>query len=261
MSEARASQPDDAALNKRDQLVLEQLPQVKYIARRIHERLPRHVPIDDLVHAGIVGLLDAAGKFDCEKKVQFQSYAKFRIRGAILDSLRDLDWSPRDLRRKARGLEAAELRLAAELGRPAEEPELAAELKISLPEFREMRRELEGLGISSLQDGPPADGFGEDREVPIESHEENPLQAFLREENRALLAHAIDQLPERERQVLSLYYFEELTMKEVGAVLGVGESRVSQIHSLALIHVRNRLQSRQPIAHSQPRGETAWTSY
>jgi RNA polymerase sigma factor for flagellar operon FliA len=219
------------------------------------------VPIEDLVHAGILGLLDAAEKFDCEKKVQFQSYAKFRIRGAILDSLRDLDWSPRDLRRKARSLEAVEMRLVTELGRPAEEQELASAMKMTLTDFHKMRRELEGLGISSLQEGLPSDGFAGDREAVVESREENPLEAFLQEESRDLLARAIEQLPERERRVLSLYYFEELTMKEVGAVLGVGESRVSQIHSLALSHIRSRLQNRPPVSHPHAKGVYAWTSY
>ena len=242
---------EESARAKRDAMVLEQLPQVKYIARRIHERLPRHIAMDDLVHAGVLGLLDAASKFDCEKHVQFPSYAKFRIRGAILDSLRDLDWSPRDLRRKARALDAAEARLTAQLGRPAEEPELAADLGMGLEEFREMRRELDGLGISSLQDGLPAEGFGEEREIVVESHEESPLEVLLRGENRARLATVIDHLPERERRVLALYYFEELTMKEVGEVLGVGESRVSQIHSQALAHVRHRLQA--PAAMPIPR--------
>ena len=250
---------EEATRSERDRLVMEQLPQVKYIARRIHERLPRHVPMEDLVHAGILGLLDAAGKFDCDKKVQFQSYAKFRIRGAILDSLRDLDWSPRDLRRKARALDAAEFRLASRLGRPPDEVELASELDMKLADFREMRRELEGLGISSLQDGLPAEGFGEEREIAVESHDESPLDLFLREENRELLVRTIDQLPGRERQVLTLYYFEELTMKEVGEVLGVGESRVSQIHGQALAHVRSRLQAHGAVP--RPHGEMAWTSY
>ncbi|ABF40639.1 RNA polymerase, sigma 28 subunit, SigD/FliA/WhiG [Candidatus Koribacter versatilis Ellin345] len=245
----------------RDRLVMEQMSQVKYIARRIHERLPRHVPIEDLINAGILGLIDAAGKYDSEKNVQFQSYAKFRIRGAILDSLRDLDWSPRDLRRKARALEAAELRLTSETGHPPLEDELARELGMDLDGFRELTRELEGLGISSLQEGLPAEGFGEEREVVVESHEESPLDAFLRSENHELLVEAIEQLPARERQVLALYYFEELTMKEVGDVLGVGESRVSQIHSQALTRVRARLQSRHTVPVTSVRMENSWISY
>ncbi len=252
---------EDKARSARDQLVMEQLPQVKFIARRIHERLPRHVAMDDLVHAGILGLIDAAEKFDCDKKVQFQSYAKFRIRGAILDSLRDLDWSPRDLRRKARALEAAEHRLFARLGRVADELELAAELNMKLDDFREMTRELEGLGISSLQDGLPIEGFGTEREIEVESQEENPLEVFLGNENREQLIHAIEQLPDRERQVLALYYLEELTMKEVGAVLGVGESRVSQIHSQALHHIRTRLLAPRQLPHRNAQGEGAWISY
>jgi RNA polymerase sigma factor FliA len=262
MSGESYDQPvEEEARSVRDQLVIEQLPQVKFIARRIHERLPRHVALDDLVHAGILGLIDAADKFDCDKNVQFQSYAKFRIRGAILDSLRDLDWSPRDLRRKGRALEAAELRLLSQLGRPAEEQELASELGMGVEEFRQMTRELDGLGICSLQDGLPSETFGDEREIPVQSPEDNPLEIFLREENRQCLVRAIELLPERERQVLALYYFEELTMKEVGAVLGVGESRVSQIHSQALSHIRNRLHARASLPQPAGQGVHSWISY
>lgn len=261
MPEKMREVEEESARGRRDELVMEQLPQVKYIARRIHERLPKHVAMEDLVHAGIVGLLDAVNKFDSDKHVQFQSYAKFRIRGAILDSLRDLDWSPRDLRRKARELEAAEMRILARTGHAAEEHELAAELGMELVELRETRRELDGLGITSLQEAP-VDGLHEEREIVVQSREEGPLELFLREESRGRVAHAIGALPERERQVLSLYYFEELTMKEVGAVLGVGESRVSQIHSQALLHLRQKLQSPHrdyPLRATLK--ETAWISY
>src|SRR5271165_3255358 len=130
-----------------DRLLLEQLPQVKYIARRIHERLPQHVPFDDLLHAGIVGLMDAVHKFDPSKNVRFSSYAKFRIRGAILDSLRDMDWSPRDLRRKARRLEAAMQKLQTELGRSASEPELAQAMGMRLDDFQHMLNEIRGLEV------------------------------------------------------------------------------------------------------------------
>jgi RNA polymerase sigma factor FliA len=227
---------------ERERQLLDQLPQVRYIARRIHERLPRHVPFEDLVHAGVVGLIDALHKFDRAKHVQFGSYAKFRIRGAILDSLREMDWSPRDLRRKARRLEDAQNKLSSELGRYPTEPELAGELGIELRELQALLTEIDGLEVGSLQVRNRHDGKEEDLcEYLPDDPQETPLLLCLRSEMKDLLTHAIAELPEKERQVLALYYFEELTMKEVGAVLGVGESRVSQIHSMAVVRLRARL--------------------
>jgi len=227
---------------ERERLLLEQLPQVRYIARRIHERLPRHVPFEDLVHAGVVGLIDALHKFDRSKHVQFGSYAKFRIRGAILDSLREMDWSPRDLRRKARRLEEAHNKLRSELGRNPSEPELAAELGLDLRGLQSLLGEIDGLEVGSFRVLSPRDGKEEDLcEYLPDDPEQTPLLQCLRSEMKQLLARAIEELPEKERQVLALYYFEELTMKEVGAVMGVGESRVSQIHSMAVIRLRVRL--------------------
>lgn len=228
--------------DERERLLTEQLPQVRYIARRIHERLPRHVPFEDLVHAGVVGLIDALHKFDRNKHVQFGSYAKFRIRGAILDSLRELDWSPRDLRRQSRRVEEAHDKLRLLLKRNPTEPELAKELGLGLAEFQKLLAEISSLEIGSLRFVSPEDGKEEDLCEYIPSgREDGPLAQFLRAEMRELLSRAIDELPEKEQQVLALYYFEELTMKEVGAVLGVGESRVSQIHSMAVLRLRARM--------------------
>lgn len=226
----------------RDQLIMEQLPQVRYIARRIHERLPQHVSLDDLINAGVIGLMDALEKYEPSKNVQLSSYATFRIRGAILDSLRDLDWSPRELRRKARAIEEAERALRERLGRSPSENEIAAELKMKLEDFQQLLGELRGLDIGSFH-VESEDGSGEDdlsRYLPA-SNAENPFLQCQQGEMKELLARAIGELPERERQVLALYYFEELTMKEVGAVLGVVESRVSQIHSAAVVRLRSRL--------------------
>ena len=225
-----------------DRLVEEQLPQVRYIARRIHERLPQHVVFDDLVHAGVLGLLDAAKKFDQAKNVQFKSYAKFRIRGAILDSLRELDWSPRDLRRKARQIEEASARVGTRLGRAATEAEIAAELDMELADFQQTIGELNGLDLGSLVDATPEGGEADLCEYLPGDPEQSPYYLCLRSEMKRMLTQAVGELADKEKQVLSLYYFEELTMKEVGAVLGIGESRVSQIHSLALIRLRTRLQ-------------------
>jgi RNA polymerase sigma factor for flagellar operon FliA len=228
---------------ERDRILLEQLPQVRYLARRIHERLPRHVPLEDLVHAGVIGLIDALNKFDRSKHVQFGSYAKFRIRGAILDSLREMDWGPRELRRKARRVEEAERKLSLELNRAPSELEVAAELKMDLREFQQLLTELDGLEIGSLHLESPWDGRDEDLcDYLPSAPDDTPFFRCMRSEMKELLARVVGELPEKEQQVLALYYVEELTMKEVGAVLGIGESRVSQIHSLAVVRLRARLE-------------------
>ena len=241
MSTAQTTKPSEPVIADREQLLLEQLPQVKYIARRIHERLPKHVPFEDLLHAGIVGLLNAMQNFDPKKNVRLASYAKFRIRGAILDSLREMDWSPRDLRRKARSLETTMQMLQTELGRSATEPELADAMGMSLERFQHMLDEIRGLEIGSLQaertDGSEGDLL-ESLPGPANQH---PFTLCLHSERKETLANAIRQLPEREQQLLALYYQEELTMKEIGVVLGVGESRVSQMHSMAIARLRSIL--------------------
>lgn len=237
---------------ERERILLQQLPQVRFIARRIHERLPRHVPLEDLVHAGVLGLMDALNKYDHTKRVQFPSYAKFRIRGAILDSLRELDWGPRDLRRKARRIDEVYCQLGSELGRTPTEPELAARLEMDLHQLQVLLGELDGLEVGSLRIQSPRDGKEEDLcEYLPNAPEDTPFFLCLRSEMRELLARVIAELPEKDRQVLALYYYEELTMKEVGLALGIGESRVSQIHTLAVIRLRARLQelmaaNRQP---------------
>lgn len=243
---AYAEMQDDR--EARERMLMEQLPQVRYIARRLHERLPQHVPLEDLMQAGVIGLIDAMHKFNPGKNVQFKSYAAFRIRGAILDSLRELDWSPRDLRRKARLVEDAANRLGIEFGRPATEQELAEHLGMDLDEFQHMLTEIGGLEISSFQLESSQEGQETDRaeQIPADP-EQNPFSECLRSEMKHALAEAIAELSEKEQQVLALYYFEELTMKEVGAVLGVGESRVSQIHSIALVRLRARLRDRGPL--------------
>ena len=228
----------------RNRLLMEQMPQVRYIARHIHDRLPQHVPMEDLVHAGVIGLMDALTKYDDTRQVQFKTYAKFRIRGAILDSLRELDWSPRDLRRKARQVEDAAERISHALGRSATEQEIADELGLSLESFQHLLGELEGLDLGSFHvENSDKDHDDDLCEYLPGNPEESPYYLTMKSELRGLLARAVQELGEKEQQVLSLYYYEELTMKETGAVLGVGESRVSQIHSLALIRLRTRLEA------------------
>jgi RNA polymerase sigma factor for flagellar operon FliA len=221
--------------------MVEHLPIVRFIARRIHERLPQHVPIEDLYSAGVVGLLDAFGKFDPSKQVQFSSYAQFRIRGAILDSLRTLDWSPRELRRKGRAIEQAIQTLTAQFGRSPTDIEIAQQLHIELSAYQQLLGELKGLEIGTLHSERSEDS-GEEELVYLPNRpEDDPLFRYLHAEMRERLTGAISDLPERERLVMTLYYYEETTMKEIGLILGVVESRISQIHASAVLHLRARL--------------------
>jgi len=227
---------------ERERLLVEQLPQVKYIAKRIHDRLPPHILLEDLIHAGILGLIEAIQRFDPARHVELKSYAKHRIHGAILDSLRDLDWSPRPLRRKARRIEEAQQKLRARLGYSPSESQLAEELGISLDKFQHLLGELRGLDLRSLQSESAEEGpEREPRNAGQSAVPDDPFSLCLRSEMTGLLAKAIDELPDRERQLLGLYYYEELTMKEAGAVLGIGEARVSQLHSAAIVRLRARM--------------------
>jgi RNA polymerase sigma factor for flagellar operon FliA len=224
-----------------EQLLLEHLPVVRYLARRIHERLPHHVDVEDLVSAGVVGLMDAFAKFDPAKRVQFGSYAQFRIRGAILDSLRTLDWSPRDLRRKGRAVEEAIRVLTARLGKPPGEVEIAAEMGLGLEEYQQLLGDLKGLEIGTLHVEHNEDSGEEELAYVPGRPDEDPLFRCLRGELQERLVDAIAHLPERERMVMTLYYYEEMTMREIGLALGVVESRISQIHGSAVVRLRAAL--------------------
>ena len=226
---------------EQERVLLEHLPIVRFLARRIHERLPQHVDIEDLVSAGVVGLMDAFQKFDPAKKVQFRSYAQFRIRGAILDSLRTLDWSPRELRRKGRAVEEAIRLLTARLGRAPGEAEIAAAMELDLEEYQQLLGDLKGLEIGTLHVERNENSGEEELAYVPGRPEEDPLFRCLRGELEERLADAIAHLPSRERLVMTLYYYEEMTMREIGLALGVVESRVSQVHASAVVHLRAAL--------------------
>ena len=225
----------------RDRLVMENLPAVRFIARRMRERLPQHVELDELISAGIVGLIDAVQKYDVNKQVQFKSYAQFRIRGAILDSLRTLDWSPRELRRKARAVEAVIRSLTVRLGDVPNETDIAREMGQTLEEYQQLLGELKGLEIGSLNLERSEESGEEELNYIPGPDSEDPLFRCMQGEMRERLMAAVDTLPEKERLVLTLYYYEELTMKEIGLILGVVESRVSQIRSSAVVRLRSAL--------------------
>ncbi|MCU1238392.1 MAG: polymerase, sigma 28 subunit, FliA/WhiG family [Candidatus Solibacter sp.] len=226
---------------QRDQIVLDHLPLVKAIAIRVHESLPVHVDLDDLIHAGVMGLFDAVEKYDGTKNVAFHSYAKHRIKGAILDSLRQMDWASRDLRRRQKQLEGVTRDLAVKLGRTPHETEVAEQMGVTLNRWRQMQMEMRTVGLVSSTPNPD-----QDRERVLEFPSTPDLQPDRMCEQRQLettLARAIGTLPERYQKVVFLYYTNDLTMKEIGEVLGVNESRVSQIHKIALKKMAGVLES------------------
>jgi RNA polymerase sigma factor FliA len=232
----------NAKMSKRDRVVLEHLPLVKAIAVRVHENLPVHVDLDDLVHAGVLGLFDAATKYNPDKKVAFSSYAKHRIKGAILDSLRQLDWASRDLRRRHKQLEAATRELASELQRQPTEQEIADRLGVDVERWRQMMLDMRSVGLISAStrandhDELPAPDFPSTPET-------QPDNMCAKEQLRSMLGQAMGTLPDRYKKVVVLYYTNEMTMKEIGGVLGINESRVSQIHKSALEKMAVALQS------------------
>jgi RNA polymerase sigma factor FliA len=224
----------------RQTLLLENLVEVQYVAKRIYRRMPSNVSFEDLFHAGILGLIDAIDKFDPQKNVALKSYARFRIRGAILDSLRQMDWSPRNLRRQARRVEEASHELIGELGHSPSSSEMASKLRLPIEDLQHLLGELGGLALESLHT-PCGERSGEES-LPIASRpEEDPFQMTLRQEVRQLLEDAVWKLNAKEREVMGLYYFQEVPMKKIGKILGIGESRVSQVHAAALVRLRSRL--------------------
>jgi RNA polymerase sigma factor for flagellar operon FliA len=226
----------------RDQIVLDHLPLVKAIAIRVHENLPVHVDLDDLIHAGVLGLFDAASKYNPDKKVVFHSYAKHRIKGAILDSLRQLDWASRDLRRRHKQVEAITRDLSTQLERMPTESEIAEKMGVEVERWRQMVVELRTVGLIS------ASSRGTEREnmsVPEfpAKQDSQPDNMCAQEQLREMLLVAMNTLPERYQKVVVLYYTNDLTMKEIGGILGINESRVSQIHKTALEKMATALQS------------------
>jgi RNA polymerase sigma factor for flagellar operon FliA len=225
----------------RDQIVLAHLPLVKAIAIRVHENLPVHVDLDDLIHAGVLGLFDAVIKFDASKNVAFHSYAKHRIKGAILDSLRQMDWASRDLRKRQKQVDAVTQALAAKLGRNPSDAEVANEMGLSIERWHRMMMELRSIGLVSATTGPDQE---RDRTQDFAAKPDlQPDRMCERKQLEHTLARAIGKLPERYQKVVFLYYTNDMTMKEIGDILGVNESRISQIHKTALKKMADTLQS------------------
>jgi len=236
----RASGDD---MDERNELVMRELPQVYYVAARIRERLPKHVDMEDLVQAGVIGLLEACRSYDSSKDAQFSTFAKFRIRGAILDSLRKLDWGSRTLRKKGREITTSVAKLESLLGRQPLEEEIADDMQMRLDELQSTMTQLDGLylvGQQTNSNRDHAESYDLIESAPS-SGEDNPFELCLEGERKAQLVEAVSRMSEREQLILSLYYKEELTMKEISKVVGIVVSRVSQIHAAAMVKLRASL--------------------
>jgi RNA polymerase sigma factor for flagellar operon FliA len=245
----------------RNELVMQELSQVYYIASRIRERLPQHVELEDLVNAGVIGLLEASRNFDSSKNAQFKGFAKFRIRGAILDSLRESDWGSRSLRRRGREISDATARLEGKLGRRPVESEIAEEMQLPPEHLQKIIAQIDGLHLAG-QEAAVSNDRSSLMDV-IESapsvDDPDPFDLCLQGEVQAHLAEAISKLSEREQLILSLYYREELTMKEISEVVGVALSRVSQIRQATMKKLRESLAhlEQRPSAASATKGGKA----
>jgi RNA polymerase sigma factor for flagellar operon FliA len=245
-SYARQYEIDPEASLRREGLVLEHMPQVRLIAGRIHDRLPDTVSLEDLVSSGVIGLLSAIDNFDPSRNTKLNTYAEHKIRGAIIDSLRQMDWAPRDVRRRCKSIEPAIARAAQRLGREPSEEEVAAELNIPLEEYHRWLAESGSLEIQRLEH-VSSQGEGFDLLSIIGDDEETwPERLVARRELETLLAGALDRMPVRERTVIALYYYEELTLREIGEVMDIHLSRVAQLRTQAVLRLRSFLSRVKP---------------
>jgi RNA polymerase sigma factor for flagellar operon FliA len=233
--------------DERERLILQHLPQVRLIARRIQERLPENISLEDLISTGVIGLIAAIDNFDPSHNVKLKTYAEYKIRGAILDSLRGLDWAPRQKRRQAKRIEAAISTAEQRLKRAPDEQEIAEELEISLEEYHERLVEIRGLNIASLE--YTTGEYGKDLLHYLPDADDNlPSKVLEKSELQRLLAEGIDGIPPMERTVLGLYYQEELTLREIAQVVNLHESRISQLKSQAILRLRSHMAKQWPVS-------------
>ena len=229
----------------REQIVPEHQPLIRYIVNRIAVRLPSHIDLDDLHNTGVIGLMDAIEKYDPGKNCKFKTYAEFRIKGAILDQLRSLDWVPRSVRQKSRRLERAYGEVEQRLGRVASDDEVADSLGLQIEKFHELLNQVRGISLVNLEEirGINSDGdrAGTFADIVEDVNSENPFASVKLTEMKHVIADTIGTLPEKERLVISLYYYEDLNMKEIGGILGITESRVCQIHTKSVLRLRAKL--------------------
>ncbi len=246
---AKASQPAGSKRNdpERERLIVEHLPQVKLIASRIRDKLPDSVALDDLISAGVLGLISAVDHFDADHKVKLKTYAEHKIRGAILDSLRSLDWAPRNKRKKSKMIEAAISTGEKKLHRSPTEEEVALELQVSLKEYRRWLVEIRGINIAPMEQGPTGDSDGSDvLRFVSQDEDEWPSHLFERAELRRLIASMIENLPEVERTIITLYYRKEFTLRQIATIVNLHETRVSQLKSQAILRMRSGIRTKWP---------------
>jgi len=239
--------PEQVDNSWQEQMVLQYAPLIKYIASRLALRLPSHISLDDLISSGIIGLIDAIHKFDPSKNISFKTYAEFRIKGAILDELRSLDWIPRSVRKKTHLIENAYSELQKTLGRPAEPEEVAAALGLDIEDYYQLLDETKSVSLVELEGVWKAISSAADlaeNEVPEILQDENvrdPFMAVHFSQLQEVMVRGIEALPDKEKLLISLYYYEELTMKEIGQIMGYTESRISQLHTQAMLRLRAKL--------------------
>jgi RNA polymerase sigma factor for flagellar operon FliA len=241
-----ATEEIEITAENREEVIIRYSPMIKYVANRIAMRLPPHIEVDDLISVGVLGLMDAISKYDSSRGAKFKTYAEFRVRGAILDELRAMDWVPRSIRQKASSVDKVVQSLQVKLSRSPEDQEVAKEMGISLEQFHATLNETKSIPVFSLDDLGIAKDSGEQQSLLdclAGKADADPQTQIRLIELKEIIAKAIDTLPEKERLMVSLYYYEELTMKEIGAVLEITESRVSQIHSKAVYRLRTKLKA------------------
>jgi RNA polymerase sigma factor for flagellar operon FliA len=234
-----------ALLEARDRLILHYSPLVKYVAGRVAVGLPANIEQSDLISYGIFGLIDAIDKYEPARGIKFETYAISRIRGAIIDELRAIDWVPRSVRFKAREVEKAYTNLENKLKRPPSDAEIAEEMGVSMDELHNIYTQLSSVSLVALDELMTVEGDKGDRLSLVETLEDtratSPMEAFESEEMKGILTEAINRLPEREKIVVTLYYYEGLTLAQIGQVLGVTESRVCQMHTKAVLALRGKI--------------------
>lgn len=243
---ARGYEATPLSNEEREQLILEHLPQVRLIARRIHDRLPESVSLDDLISTGVIGLISAIDRFDPAQNVKLRTYAEYKIRGAILDSLRGLDWAPRQQRKRAKQIEAAICAVEQRLHRTPSEEEIAAELGQSIEEYHEWLVDSRGLTLGSLESATPDEENNNLLKYLADTEEAWPSRLLERSELHSLLAEAISKMPDIEKTVLGLYYHEELTLREISKIVNLHESRISQLKTQAILRLRSYMERRWP---------------
>ncbi len=246
---------NDQSADARDKLILHYSPLVKYVAGRVSANLPQNVDSADLVSYGIFGLIDAIEKFDIHREIKFETYAMSRIRGSIIDELRSLDWVPRSVRSRSKELERAYIELENKFKRVPTDEEVAETLNITIKDLHDLISQLSYTSVIAL-DEAWAVGTDKDEKVSIidtvkDNNSNNPSKLFELAETKEILAEAIERLPEREKMVVALYYYENLTLREIGEVLGVTESRVSQMHTKAVIRLKAKLRQAKTFIDSQ----------